>query len=99
MADALQKALKDSFKAKSCIVGSRSVLGAMSKSKLVVVSASASPQIAESAQAAGVPVVRFAGSSVELSRMCSRQYRISALAFTKLAASAAKAIVGESEKQ
>lgn len=99
MADTLQKALKDSIRGKSCVIGSRSVLGSMAKSKLVVTSASAAPEIAESAQASGVPVIRLDGTSVGLSRMCGRQYRISALSFTKLTAATIKAIIGESEKK
>lgn len=99
MASTLEKALVESLKEKNCIIGSRSVLGAIEKSKLIIVSRSAVPKIVESAKVSGVPVVEFTGSSVELSKMCRRQYRISALSFTKIAAATIKTIMGESEKQ
>lgn len=99
MAGTLVKALVESIKLKSCVIGSRSVMGSIDKSKLVVVSKSAEPKVAESAKSAGVPVIEFEGSSVELSKMCGRQYRISALAFTKLGATTIKSIIGESEKK
>lgn len=99
MVGTLEKTLAESFKAKNCVIGSRSVMGAIDKSKLVIVSRSASPEIAKSAKASGVPVMEFAGSSMELSRLCGRQYRISALSITKVAAATVKAIMGESEKQ
>lgn len=99
MVSALQKALKESLKEKTCIIGSRSVLGAIPKSKLVITSDSASPQIAESAKASNVPVIKFDGTSVALSKMLGRQYHISALSFTKLAPATVKAIIGESTKQ
>ncbi len=99
MPTVLEKAITDSLKEKNCIIGSKSVSNAIGNSKLVIVSRSATPGIAESAKAAGVPVVEFAGSSVELSKLCGRQYRISALSFVKLAAATIKAIIGESKKQ
>ena len=99
MAGSLEKALTESLKEKNCVIGSRSVLNEIKKSKLVVVSKSATPKIAQLAQESSVPVVQFEGSSVALSKMCGRHYRISALSFTKLAAATIKTIMGESEKE
>ena len=91
----LQKALKEAIKAKKCGLGARTVATGLKKSKLLIVSSSAPASLAESAEGAGVPVVRLGSTSVELGRLCGRQHRVSAVSFTALAAAKVKAIEGE----
>lgn len=95
----LQKALKDAIKAKKCALGARTAASTLKKCKLLVVSSSAPASLPESAEGAGVPVVRLASTSVELGRLCGRQHRVSAVSFTGLTAARVKSIVGEASRK
>jgi len=99
MAGELQKAIKEAIKAKKCGLGARTAASGLKKCKLLVVSASAPASLPESAEGAGVPVVRLASTSVELGRLCGRQHRVSAVSFTGLPAARVKAIQGEAARK
>lgn len=103
MGKLLEKALKDGVKAGQCALGARSVQGSVAGAKLVVMSRSVqearSAAIAAGAQEAGVPTVRFAGSSVALGRLCGVQFRVSAAALTSAADATVKTIVSETENE
>lgn len=103
MGKLLEKALKDAVKAGQCALGARSVQGSVAGTKLVVVSRSVqegrSAAIAAGAREAGVPTVRFAGSSVALGRLCGVQFRVSAAALTSAADATVKSIVSETENE
>ena len=103
MGKLLEKALKDAVKAGECALGARSVQGSVAGTKLIVVSRSVkegpSAAIAAGAEEAGVPTVRFAGSSVALGRLCGVQFRVSAAALTSAADATVKSIVSETENE
>lgn len=103
MGKLLEKALKDAVKAGQCALGARSVQGSVAGTKLIVVSRSVqegrSAAIAAGAEEAGVPTVRFAGSSVALGRLCGVQFRVSAAALTSAADATVKSIVSETENE
>lgn len=77
--------------------------GSVAGTKLIVVSRSVqegrSAAIAAGAEEAGVPTVRFAGSSVALGRLCGVQFRVSAAALTSAADATVKSIVSETENE
>lgn len=97
MGKLLEKALKDAVKEGKCVLGARQVLGSVAKSKLVVVSRSAGggAGIEAAAGEAGVPAVRFPGSSVALGRLCGLQFRVSAASLTSAAPATIKSITSE----
>ena len=99
---ALEKALKDATKSGKCIMGTKEVLGSMSGSKLLVLSASLgerrTEEILAAASSSNVPSVRFEGSSVSLGRLCGRQYRVSVAAFTSITEASVRSIQDESRR-
>lgn len=103
MGKLLEKALKDAVKAGQCTLGARSVEGSVASTKLIVMSRSVradrSKAIASGAGEAGVPTVRFAGSSVALGRLCGVQFRVSVAALTSAADATVKSIVSETENE
>ena len=97
----LEKALKDAIKEKKITMGSHQVLNSIKNSKLVVVSHSLSKEISEKindeATNSKIPLLQFAGSSVELGRLSGVQFRVSSLSFNSLSDSNIKSILKEAK--
>ena len=104
MGKMLEKALKDAAKEGACRLGAKSVLSSLGGSKLVVASASLQrlprrQDVEGRAAAAGVPLVRFPGSSVALGRACGLQFRVSAVSLTSATDAGVKSIINENGQQ
>lgn len=102
MGKLLEKALKDAVKEGKCVLGAKQVLGFVGGSKLIVVSRHAGarlPGIEGGARDAGVPVVRFSGTSVALGRLCGLQFRVSAASITSATQASIKSITSETENE
>ena len=86
-----------------CILGAKEVLGSIKNSKLVVISESIKKNLLEkikdNAKNSKVPTLNFKGSSVELGRLCSTQFRISALSLKTLSEANLKSILKEAEQE
>lgn len=96
----LEKALKDGAKESRCVFGAKEVTSSMSGAKLVVVAARGGPSAgaaASAAEGAGVPSVRFEGSSVALGKACGLQFRVSAVSFKEMPDAGVASIVNESK--
>ena len=94
----LEKSLKDARKESRLTLGSRQVMNAISDSKMIVASRSLdksvlAEQISSKADACGIPIIRFGGTSVALGRACGLQFRVSAVAFSSLAETNVNAII------
>ena len=99
----LEKALKDSAKEKTSIMGSKEVLGNMKSSKMVVLSQSipqmAAKKILDAAKKENVSTVQFDGTSVALGKLCGLQFRVSTISLTSLSDANIKSIIKESQKK
>lgn len=80
----LEKTLRTVIKTGKCGFGLRSVGKGLKGAKLVVVANSvegpARQALLVSCQTQGIPLLAFAGSSVQLARLCGRPFRISTVA-------------------
>lgn len=101
MSKLLAKTLKDAVRENRLVAGSRQVMNGAGDSSLVVLSASDNSVLlqraAESAQTAGVPTLRYGGTSVALGKMCGLQFRVSALSLTGVDDSVVQSIMRENE--
>ena len=99
----LEKALKDSAKEKTSIMGSKEVLGNMKSSKMVVLSQSipqmAAKKILDAAKKENVSTVQFDGTSVALGKLCGLQFRVSTISLASLSDANIKSIIKESQKK
>lgn len=96
----LEKALKDGTKESRCVFGAKQVSASMDAAKLVVVASKGGPSAgaaATAAKGAGVPAVRFEGSSVALGKACGLQFRVSAVSFKEMPEAGVSSLVAESE--
>ena len=102
MSKILEKLLKDAIKEDAVTVGTRQVQSSADDSKLIVLSKSVDGQMLEDieshAKKNNIPLVRFAGTSVALGKLCGKQFRISALSFTSLVDANVPSILKEAEE-
>ena len=101
MSKMLAKALKDAVREKRLVTGARQVMHGAGDSSLVVLSESNGSVLlgraAESAREAGVPTLRYGGTSVALGKLCGLQFRVSALSLTGVDDSMVQSIMKENE--
>lgn len=96
----LAKALKDAVHENRLIKGARQVMNAEGRSLVVLSNSDGSALLhdaAESAENAGVPTLRYDGTSVALGKLCGLQFRVSALAVTGVNESTVQSIIKENE--
>ena len=79
----LEKTIKEGISTNKCKIGTKQVLGSIKGSKLIVLSNSLNARnkskILEEAKSAQVPTLLYDGNSVQLGRLCNKQFRISSL--------------------
>lgn len=99
----LEKTLKDAMNENTSILGSKQVLNSIKKSKLVILSQSASKtlidKILEHTKKEKVSTLHFEGSSVALGRLCGLQFRVTTLSLTSLSDANITSIMKESESE
>ena len=97
----LAKALKDAVREKRLVSGARQVANNTSGSSLVILSSSGNStmynEVAESANNAGIPLLKYTGTSVALGKLCGLQFRISALSLRGVDGSVVQSIIKENE--
>ena len=96
----LAKTLKDAVRENRLVAGARQVMNGAGDSSLVVLSesnGSALQRAAKSAEAAGVPTIKYGGTSVALGKLCGLQFRVSALSLTGVDESVVQSLVKENE--
>lgn len=97
----LAKTLKDAMREKRLVTGARQVTNRVGDSSLVVLSDSNPMAMlrgaAESAEKAGVPVLRYGGTSVALGKLCGLQFRVSALSLVGVDDSVVQTILKANE--
>jgi large subunit ribosomal protein L30e len=93
----LEKVIKDAVSAEKYKGGVKEVLQSVKGSKLIIVSKSIDPQdekkVKDQAKSANIPVYEYAGTSVQLGKICNRPYRITAIAIKSGTADEISAIV------
>ena len=79
----LEKTIKEGISSNKCKLGTKQVMGSIKGSKLIVLSNSLigrnKSKILEEAKSAQVPTLLYDGNSVQLGRLCNKQFRISSL--------------------
>ena len=99
----LEKTLKDAIKEDAYILGTKQVLGNISKSKLVLLSKSVpshiSEKIEDDAKKSNVSTISYDDTSVNLGKLCGLQFRVSAISFNSLTNTNAQAILNEFESK
>ena len=99
----LEKTLKDAIKEDAYIIGTKQVLGNISKSKLVLVSKSVPRQISEKieshAKKSNISTISYDHTSVNLGKLCGLQFRVSAFSLTNIAAADIKTLQKETESK
>jgi len=79
----LEKTIKEGISTNKCKLGTKQVMGSIKGSKLIVLSNSLigrnKSKILEEAKSAQVPTLLYDGNSVQLGRLCNKQFRISSL--------------------
>lgn len=99
----LEKTLKDAMNENTSILGSKQVLNSIKKSKLVILSQSASRALAdkilEYTKKEKVSTLHFEGSSVALGKLCGLQFRVTTLSLTSLSDANITSIMKESETE
>jgi large subunit ribosomal protein L30e len=80
----LEKVIKDAVSAEKYKGGVKEVLQSIKGSKLIIISKSIDPQdekkLKDQAKSANIPVYEYAGTSVQLGKLCNRAFRITAIA-------------------
>jgi len=103
MVKLLEKIIKDAMEDKKCSLGAKEVIGSMKNSKLIILSKSVPKisvqKIQKTATSSKVPTLNFKGSSVELGRLCGKQFRISALSLKTLSETNLKTLLKEVEEE
>ena len=79
----IEKFVKDAISSKKYKIGTREVMSSIKGSKLVIVSNSV-PQdsvdkIAKDSNDFGVPLLKYGGTSMQLGRLCNKQFKVSAI--------------------
>lgn len=101
MSKLLAKTLKDAVRENRLVTGARQVMNGAGDSSLVVLSESNGSALlqraAESAATAGVPTLKYGGTSVALGKLCGLQFRVSALSLKGVDESVVQSIVKENE--
>lgn len=101
MSKLLAKTLKDAVRENRLVAGARQVMNGAGDSNLVVLSKSNGSvflqRAAKSAEAAGVPTLKYGGTSVALGKLCGLQFRVSALSLTGVDESVVQSIMKENE--
>ena len=97
----LEKTLKDAIKEDAYILGTKQVLGNISKSKLVLLSKSVpshiSEKIEDDAKKSNVSTISYNDTSVNLGKLCGLQFRVSTISLKSLSNTNIQAILKESE--
>ena len=97
----LEKTLKDAIKEDAYILGTKQVLGNISKSKLVLLSKSVpshiSEKIEDDAKKSNVSTISYDDTSVNLGKLCGLQFRVSTISLKSLSNTNIQAILKESE--
>tara|TARA_B100000949_G_C14089417_1_gene369312 strand:+ start:352 stop:669 length:318 start_codon:yes stop_codon:yes gene_type:complete len=79
----LSKTLKEAITTGKCIFGSRGVISSIKGSKLVVYSSSLkSPlldELIKKCDDSSIPILSFKGSSINLGRICGKDFRVSTM--------------------
>lgn len=79
----LEKTINEGISTNKCKIGTKQVMGSIKGSKLIVLSNSLigrnKSKILEEAKSAQVPTLLYDGNSVQLGRLCNKQFRISSL--------------------
>jgi large subunit ribosomal protein L30e len=93
----LEKVIKDAVSAEKYKGGVKEVLQSIKGSKLIIISKSIDPQdekkLKDQAKSANIPVYEYAGTSVQLGKLCNRAFRITAIAIKSGTADEISAIV------
>ena len=99
----LEKTLKDAIKEDASILGTKQVLGNISKSKLVLLSKSVpshiSEKIEDDAKKSNVSTISYDDTSVNLGKLCGLQFRVSAISLTNIADADIKTLQKETDSQ
>ena len=99
----LEKTLKDAIKEDAYIIGTKQVLGNISKSKLVLLSKSVPSHIIEKihddATKSKISTISYDDTSVNLGKLCGLQFRVSALSLTNIADTDIKSLQKETESK
>ena len=99
----LEKTLKDAIKEDAYIIGTKQVLGNISKSKLVLVSKSVprhvTEKIEDDAKKSNISTIAFDDTSVNLGKLCGLQFRVSAISLTNIANADIKTLQKETESK
>ena len=101
MSKLLAKTLKDAVRENRLVAGARQVMNGAGGSSLVVLSESNGSALlqraAKSAEDAGVPTLKYGGTSVALGKLCGLQFRVSALSLKGVDDSVVQSILKENE--
>ena len=101
MANLLEKIIKDAIEDGKYSFGTKEAISTIKNSKVIVLSNSVQEKtlqkIQEAAKSSKIPTLNYAGSSVELGRLCGTQFRISALSLKTLSDTNLKAMTKELE--
>ena len=99
----LEKTLKDAIKEDAYNLGTKQVLGNISKSKLVLLSKSVpshiSEKIEDDAKKSNVSTISYNDTSVNLGKLCGLQFRVSAISLTNIADADIKTLQKETDSQ
>jgi len=97
----LEKTLKDAIKDNTYIIGTKQVLGNISKSKLVLLSKSVphhmTAKIEDDAKKSKVSTISYNDTSVNLGKLCGLQFRVSAISLTNITDADIKTLQTESK--
>jgi large subunit ribosomal protein L30e len=96
---ALEKVIKDAVAADKYKSGVKEVLQSVKGSKLIIVSKSIDSaertKLEEQTKTANVAVYEYAGTSVQLGKLCNKPFRITAIALKSGTAAEIEAIMSE----
>ncbi len=97
----LEKTLKDAIKEDAYIIGTKQVLGNISKSKVVFLSKSVprhiNEKIEDGAKKSNISTISLDDTSVNLGKLCGLQFRVSAISLTNISDADIKTLQKETE--
>lgn len=98
----LQKVIKDAVASDKCRCGTREVLHSVKASKLVIASRSLvgaeRQKVEEQVKSANVALYEFPGNSVQLGKLCSKPFRVKAVAIRSGTGEEIDAILSEAKE-
>jgi large subunit ribosomal protein L30e len=99
----LEKVIKDAIASDKYKSGVKEVLQSAKGSKLIILSKSVAAadrtKLEEQAKSANISIYEYAGTSVQLGKLCNKPFRITAIALRAGSADEIKTILSESHQE